>query len=103
MQGTDDAARAAWTDRMHAVRHGCEAAVETLRKDSALAPHLTVRAATDILWTMLSVRIWEQLLGECGWSQEQYIATMKQLARAALTDVASQDKKTAAIVSPAAR
>jgi hypothetical protein len=30
---------------------------------------------------MLSVRNWEQLTIECGWSQRKYIETIKSLAR----------------------
>ncbi len=79
MQDTDEAARAAWDDRMQAVRHGCNAAVKALKNDGTLSPNLTPKQATDILWTTLSVRNWEQLTIGCGWSQKQYIRMMKQL------------------------
>ncbi len=84
MQDTDEAARAAWNDRMQAVRHGCNAAVEALKRDSVLAPEYSSSEATDILWALLSVRNWEQLTGECGWSQKRYIEAMKRLAKRAL-------------------
>lgn len=84
MAPTDDAADAAWRDRMNAVRHGCEAAVKALEKDGALAAHLSVNEATDLLWTLLSVRNWEQLTIDCGWPQETYVNTMKTLAAKAL-------------------
>ena len=81
MSESDDAAKLAWDGRMQAVRHGCEAAVKALKNDGVLSPDHSVGKATDILWTMLSVRNWEQLRGESGWSQRQYIETMKVLAR----------------------
>lgn len=81
MQDSDDEARAAWDDRMQAVRDGCRAAVEALKADDLLAPELSAKQATDLLWILLSVGNWEQLTRDCGWPQARYIATMKSLAR----------------------
>ncbi|WP_126455732.1 TetR/AcrR family transcriptional regulator [Sulfuriflexus mobilis] len=81
MKDTDEAADLAWDDRMQAVRHGCETAIMALANDGTLLPEYTPEQATDILWTMLSVRNWEQLTMECKWSQENYIKTTKSLAR----------------------
>ena len=84
MQETDSEARMAWEGRMLAVREGCEAAVDALARDSALSRDIEEEKATDLLWTLLSVRNWEQLTLECGWSQEDYVAEMKRTARKAL-------------------
>lgn len=84
MKDTDEAAARAWDDRMQAVRHGCDAAVRALSGDGNLSPDYSEDQATDILWTMLSVRNWEQLTVECGWSQEKFIETLKKLARRVL-------------------
>ena len=84
MKDTDEAAALAWNDRMQAVRHGCEAAINALGGDGVLLPEHTPEQATDILWTMLSVRNWEQLTIECGWPQKQYIETTKSLAQRVL-------------------
>lgn len=81
MKDTDEAAAKAWDDRMQAVREGCAAAISALVSDNILRPGDTPDQATDILWTMLSVRNWEQLTLECGWPQERYIETLKSLAR----------------------
>jgi len=80
MMATDDAAAAAWNGRMRAHREGCEAAVKALAKDGALTPDYSVRQATDILWMLLSIRNWEQLTQESGWSHKRYAAAMKQMA-----------------------
>ncbi|MEE8439193.1 MAG: TetR/AcrR family transcriptional regulator [Micropepsaceae bacterium] len=80
MKDSDEAAEIAWNDRMRAVREGCEAAVKALKKDGMLSPDYSVETATDFLWTMLSVRNWEQLTLDCGWSQKRYVETMKHLA-----------------------
>lgn len=81
MRDTDEAAAEAWDERMQAMRHGCAAAIKALKGDGMLSPDYSVDQATDILWTMLSVRNWEQLTVDCGWSQKKYIRTVKSLAR----------------------
>lgn len=80
MQETDPEAASAWSQRMQDVRSGCQAAVQALKSDGALTQDLTIRRATDMLWTLLSVRNWEQLRLECGWSQAQYIRTTTRIA-----------------------
>lgn len=84
MKDTDSEADAAWTDRLNAIRHGCEAAIKALKADKALSPDYSQKQATDILWTLLSVRTWEHLTGDCGWSQKQYIEKTKHMARQVL-------------------
>lgn len=84
MRSTDKEAAAAWNDRMKAVRHGCEAAVQAISQDGSLTRDLTEDAATDLLWTLLSVENWERLVRDCGWTQSAYEKTIKQTAEAAL-------------------
>lgn len=79
-QDTDNAAAAAWQDRMLAMRDGCRAAIDALHSDGKLAPGWTPKRATDVLWTMLLVPNWENLTGECGWSTEEYVRWMKTVA-----------------------
>ena len=81
---SDEAAAAAWKDRMLAMRDGCRAAIEALIADGDLATEWTRERAIDILWTMLSVENWEQLTGECGWSHQEYVDRMKTLAERTL-------------------
>ena len=80
-QDTDEAAAAAWQDRMRAMRDGCRAAIDALHADGKLAAVWTPARATDTLWTMLLVPNWENLTIECGWSTQQYIKWMKTLAK----------------------
>lgn len=84
MSHSDEEARAAWDDRMAAVRHGCTAAITALDKDGILRDDLTIETATDLLWTILSVRNWEALTQACGWTQDAYLAEVRRMARAAL-------------------
>jgi AcrR family transcriptional regulator len=85
-QDTDEAAAAAWRDRMLAMRDGCRAAIEALHSDGSLAPEWTPKKATDALWTMLLVPNWENLTGECGWSTRQYVRWMKTVATSTFVD-----------------
>jgi AcrR family transcriptional regulator len=81
MRETDQAAAAAWDERMNDMREGCEAAINALRRDGTLSPEYSVREATDILWTLLSVRNFEQLTLECHWSQSRYTQALKSIAQ----------------------
>ena len=64
---TDEAAAAAWDDRMGAVRESCRRTIEALHRDRMLAPE----------WS----RNWEQLTIECGWSTSQYVERMQELLK----------------------
>jgi AcrR family transcriptional regulator len=81
MRDTDEAAADAWDERMRDMREGCEAAINALHADNMLSSDYTREQATDILWTMLSVRNWEQLTIDCGWHQQQYAKSLKSLAQ----------------------
>lgn len=81
MAETDEEAAAAWNERMEDLREGCEAVIKALKKDGDLAPGLTVRVATDLFWTLLSVRNWELLTRQRGWSQKDYGKHLKDAAR----------------------
>lgn len=78
---SDEAAAAAWQDRMLAMRDGCRAAIDALHSDGRLAAGWTRPKATDALWTLLLVPTWENLTIECGWSTKQYVQFMSDLAR----------------------
>src|ERR671916_627288 len=78
---TDEAAAAAWDDRMGAVRESCRYTVEALHDDGMLALEWSRDEAVDLMWTMLSVRNWEQLTIACGWSISQYVGRMQKLLK----------------------
>lgn len=84
MKATDAEAAQAWDQRMQDVREGCAAAVQAMADDGTLRPGLAPKAATDMLWTMLSLPVWEQLTQACGWTQEAYLAHVTDMARRAL-------------------
>lgn len=80
MSETDEAAAEAWAQRMQDMREGCEAAINALQADGDLSPRYTPKQAADLLWTLLSVRNWEQLTQECGWTQDEYLKSLKATA-----------------------
>lgn len=78
---TDKAAAAAWEDRMAALRDGCHTIIECLQRDDLLALDVSTDVAANLLWSMLSMGVWENLTAECGWSNSEYIARMKVVLR----------------------
>ncbi|WP_425404314.1 TetR/AcrR family transcriptional regulator [Hwanghaeella sp.] len=88
MVETDEEAARAWNARMQDMREGCEAAVEALKKDGDLAPGLTVKTATDLYWMLLSIRNWELLTRQCGWSRKDYKKHVMAAARRLLVRAA---------------
>jgi AcrR family transcriptional regulator len=81
VQDTDADAAQAWTQRMQALREGCQAAIAALKHDQMLSPEWSVDTASDLLWTMLSVRNWNQLTTDCGWTTEEYVERLQHQAR----------------------
>jgi AcrR family transcriptional regulator len=80
----DDALRAAWDDRMQS-RHGLyHEIVERLHRDGVLAPEWDVETATDILWSITSWELWEQLTLERGWSEADYLRHLRAVLRSVL-------------------
>lgn len=79
-QNSDEAAAAAWRDRMLAMRDGCRAAIDAIHADGKLASAWTRPKATDALCTMLLVPNWEHLTIECGWSAQQYVRYMTDIS-----------------------
>jgi AcrR family transcriptional regulator len=81
---TDEAAAAAWADRMQAFYQGCHFVIAQLAREALLAPIWTVQSATDFLWALLSTENWERLTIERGWSQADYIKRTQLAVKRAL-------------------
>ena len=84
MQDTDAEARAAWHDRMAAVRHGCAAVITALENENALRTDLNSDEATDLLASLLSIHAWEHLCVTAGWTTERFTQVMQETALSAL-------------------
>jgi AcrR family transcriptional regulator len=81
---SDEAAAAAWSDIMGCLRDVCAQIVQVLDQEGRLSSDWSQKNATDFMWTMISIYIWEQLTKECGWSNEQYISHITQTLTSAL-------------------
>lgn len=68
----DEAVAAAWEDRMRGRRQACQRILRWLQADGVLAPGWEVDDATDVLWALTSIQVWEQLVSDRGWSQHRY-------------------------------
>ncbi len=84
VRATDEAAAAAWNDRMQALRKGCQSVIECLHRDDVLRQELNDNEAVDLLWSLLGIGLWENLTMDCGWSTDRYISALQQLAKRAL-------------------
>ncbi|WP_430403855.1 TetR/AcrR family transcriptional regulator [Hyphomonas sp.] len=81
MAMNEEDATAAWQQRMLDMWEGCEAAIKRLKTDGQLSPDYGVKDASDLLWTLLSVRNWEHLRIDREWSQRKYVKHMQAIAR----------------------
>ena len=74
----------AWRMREQGRLADCRALAERFRDEGALAPHLSVEAAADLLWTLTSLSIWSDLAAR-GWSADRYRSHITFLATGAVT------------------
>jgi AcrR family transcriptional regulator len=73
----DKDAAAAWDDRMQVLYQGCRSTIDCLVRDQRLAPEWRPDQATDMLWSMMSISIWENLTLERGWMPGEYVSRMQ--------------------------
>ena len=78
---TDEATAAAWDEIMGCLREVCRETLEALDKEGILTPQWPLDVATDLFMAMISIQNWEQLTTECGWSQAEYVESMKTLLK----------------------
>jgi AcrR family transcriptional regulator len=81
----DAAAERSWQDRLEHRLNGCRAIVARLAQEGTLRPGMPEAVAADLLCTLTSLRMWEDLVLERGWTATQYEACISQLAVAAVT------------------
>jgi AcrR family transcriptional regulator len=69
----DPAVEAAWQDRLENRLRGAREIARRIDADGALRPGLDAKVAADLIWTMTSLRMWEDLVIGRGWSDRRYI------------------------------
>ncbi len=81
---SDEAAEAAWQDRMAFRRENIRQVIERLQKEGVLAKEWTVDEAADFVWALLSVHTYEYLVVERAWSIEQFVSRLLTVLRSVL-------------------
>jgi len=74
MRRTDAALERAWQDGLANRLRGCRAIVDRMVTEGTLRSQLDADVAADLLWSMTSLRAWEDLVLERGWTAAQYEA-----------------------------
>jgi len=69
LRKTDPDAAAAWDGRMKLLRSWERELIKSLARDNALATGWSVSDATDFLWAVSSVQIWELLVYDRSWGE----------------------------------
>jgi AcrR family transcriptional regulator len=74
-----------WQDRLDHRLAGCRDIVRKLKQDGELLPAMDVDTAADLLWTLTSLRMWEDLVVLRGWSAKRYEEHVNALLLGTLT------------------
>ena len=82
----DQDAAKAWDDRMAALRKGPAHITKRLHNDGSLADQLDIETATDLMWAIASVQVWDALTGERSWSAAKYQHQLSQTLLRTLTN-----------------
>ena len=69
---TDEAAEQGWQDRSKHRLELCRQIVTRMYNDRVLKKRVTPEVATELLWSVTSLRAWEELVLERGWTASQY-------------------------------
>ena len=82
---SDDAVERGWQDRLRYRLEGCRQMIVRIEKEAALRPGLDPALAADLLWTITSLRTWEDLVIQRQWTAAQYEERVFGLLVEALT------------------
>ncbi len=90
LRPVDEAAAAACQEREDARLMRCRAVIDRLADEGRLAPGWTNAEAAELLWSMTSLRAWEDLVHRVGWTDSEWAQRTTAALEAAL--VASDDR-----------
>jgi len=82
---TDPAVEQAWQDRLQDRHLGCKAIVKRLDREGSLRKDLSMNVATDLLWTLTSLRMWEDLVKQRKWKANEFEDQLADLLMRTLT------------------
>lgn len=78
---SDEAAAAAWDDRIAVRIAGIRSAVVPVARSGGLRPGWTVDLATDMIFALISPTMYEDLVNDRQWSQRRYTDHIVRLVR----------------------
>lgn len=84
----DEAAERVWQAQLRNDLAGCRQTIGRLDREKLLRPGLDAATATDLLWALTSIPLWEELVLQRGWSARRYERHVADLLIAALIDPA---------------
>lgn len=76
---TDDAAEKGWQDRLESRLEACREIAGRLRREAVLRSGWTVAAAADLIWSLTSLRTWEDLVLQRKWTDAEYVERIYRL------------------------
>ena len=82
---SDEAAEAAWQDRMALRRENIRQGIERLQMEGLLADGWTVDEAADFAWALISLHTYEYLVVERAWPIDQFVSRLQTMLRNTLT------------------
>ena len=81
----DPAAEKAWQDRLDHRLWGARDVVDRLAAEGRLRPGLDPAVAAELVWTLTSLRMWDDLVAQRGWTPDQYRERVTALLMTAVT------------------
>ena len=81
----DKAAQRSWLGRQAGRLETCRTIIERRRCEGELRPTLTMAEATDLLYVITSLRMWEDLVLVRGWTAAEYQERVTRLLVEGLT------------------
>ncbi len=82
---TDQEVERGWQDRLRNRLDGCRQMIARMENEGTLRPDLDPSEAADLLWSITSLRMWEDLVIQRKWTAEQYEERVFALLLQALT------------------
>ncbi|HEU4587504.1 MAG TPA: helix-turn-helix domain-containing protein [Gemmatimonadales bacterium] len=86
LRRADPAATRSWQERLERRLDAVRQVVTRLREEGALRAGLEPGAAADLVWTLTSLHVWEDLVVGRGWSEDRYRRYITTLVVGTLTN-----------------
>lgn len=84
VRSTDADAAQVWREREERRLDRCRSVVQRLADEGRLRPGWTVRSAAQLLWSVTSLRAWEELVLDAGWSTRAWVRHTTEVLERAL-------------------